>query len=310
MANIAKIGGHMWVGVFTLIFLCFAVSSKAQGITREDTKGGLPLVVENVLARQGLTLLDFTISYANQEREQVAIGEPILVQIGPTAFVEVPSSINVSERNGDSVIATLALRRGIAQRTELYARTSALHNEVRGSSTAGPIRSSRTGFADAWFGMSYQFREDGTGPAMLGFAEVAVAEKLRVDTRALKSAVVGLTAYKALDPVVLSGSVAYRLNGSRLDGIIRSNPGNVILVAPSIGFAANERVSLTGGFQWRRTGAGRSYLSSTAFSRTQTDLTLGAAYGFERAGTLNLTIVANASGRSGADLRLNWLHPF
>lgn len=41
-----------------------------------------------------------------------------------------------------------------------------------------------------------------------------------------------------------------------------------------------------------------------------TDLLLGVGYGFDKGNTLNATFKANASGESGAELRVNWLYTF
>jgi len=44
--------------------------------------------------------------------------------------------------------------------------------------------------------------------------------------------------------------------------------------------------------------------------RTATDLVLGVGYGIARGNTLNGTLKLNASGRGGAEFRLNWLYTF
>ncbi|WP_449192421.1 hypothetical protein [Thauera sp.] len=43
---------------------------------------------------------------------------------------------------------------------------------------------------------------------------------------------------------------------------------------------------------------------------TATDLLLGVGYGVARGNTLNTTFKVNASGRSGTELRANWLYTF
>jgi hypothetical protein len=119
----------------------------------------------------------------------------------------------------------------------------------------------------------------------------------------------GLTAWTVVDPIVLSLNTAWRFNRPRRDGDDRLDPGNLLVVSPSVSFAANDRISLSGGVQWLRQAADRRNRQRLGFTQTTTDIILGLGYGLADQGSLNFTISANASGRNGADLRLNWLKP-
>jgi hypothetical protein len=156
--------------------------------------------------------------------------------------------------------------------------------------------------------VNYQFKKDDDTPAILGFAEVALREKHRESSRSFKSYLSGLTIYKALDPVVFSLSTAYRLNQNRKDGELVYKPGNMLLFNPSLAFAVNDRVTLTMGLQWTNRHADKSEGKAQGFRRTSTDMLMGVGYGISKGSTLSVTFKANASGSSGADLRLNWLH--
>lgn len=119
-----------------------------------------------------------------------------------------------------------------------------------------------------------------------------------------------MTTYRAIDPVVLSLTAAYRFNTTRSDGDVDLKPGNFLLLTPSIAFAVNDRVTLTTGLQWINRQADRIKGESREARETSTDILLGVGYGIARGNTLNFTVNANASGRNGADLRLNWLYTF
>jgi hypothetical protein len=69
----------------------------------------------------------------------------------------------------------------------------------------------------------------------------------------LKSALLGATTYSAIDPIVVSLTVAYRSNFNRTDGLSSYKPGNMLLVNPAIAFAVNDRFTLNGGLQWSNT---------------------------------------------------------
>jgi hypothetical protein len=178
------------------------------------------------------------------------------------------------------------------------------------SSPGGFTKSSDSDFADAWVGVNYQFKKDEKTPALLGFAELALREKHLQSSASFKSALLGLTTYKSIDPVVLSLTGAYRSNQSRQDGNQSYVPGNLLLLNPGIAFAVNDRVTLTTGVQWTRRQADRFDGQPSGIDRTATDLLLGMGYGFAKGNTLNTTFRLNASGRSGAEMRTNWLYTF
>ena len=174
----------------------------------------------------------------------------------------------------------------------------------------GTASNSESGFADAWVGVNYQLKEDDDTPAVLGFAEVALREKHRSSSTGFKSAMLGMTTYTAIDPVVFSLTTAYRFNQPRNDGGYDYKPGNLLLLNPSIAFAVNDRVTLTTGMQWTRRAADKLDGQIQGINRTVSDLLLGVGYGIAKGNALNTTFKVNASGRSGSDIRLSWLYTF
>lgn len=270
----------------------------------------LPLTIEDLITDKGKVKLDLSLAYANVDRQGVSTGEPIVVQTGPTSFITLPTAIGVSQGNSDTLVGTLGLRYGLTAKAEIYARASALTSSQRSSGVSGTSSEHDGRFADAWAGMNVQFKKDDATPALLGFAELAVAEKHRHDTAGFKSAMFGATTYRAIDPIVLSATLGYRLNRTRDDGGRDYRPGNLLLINPSVGFAVNDRVTLTTGLQWTRRQADKLDGVAQGIDRTATDLVLGAGYGIDRGNTLNASFKANASGSDGAELRVNWLYTF
>jgi len=142
----------------------------------------------------------------------------------------------------------------------------------------------------------------------LVFAETAFYEKLSKSQSSFKSAMLGFTTYKAIDPAVLSLTAAYQLSQNRKDGDINYKPGNFILINPSAAFAINDRITLTTGAQWINRSADRSDGQDLGMRKTSTDLILGVGYGISKGNILNFTIQQNMSGRNGAGLRFSWLY--
>ena len=292
-------------GLVAGIFL-FAVFSACPSVSKAD----LPLTIEALITDKGKVKLDASITYVNSDRLGMATGEPIAIQTGSTSFITLPTAIGETRGNNDTLVASLGLRYGLTDETEIYGRGAMLYTSSRGKDLSGPYNDSETRFSDAWAGANVRFKEDDQTAAVLGFAELALCEKHRKSEAFFKSWMLGLTTYRAIDPMVLSLTAAYQFNHPRKDGEEHYNPGNLMLINPSSAFAVNDRITLSTGLQWTNRRADRRNGERLGFRRTRTDLLLGLGYGISKEGTLNLTLKGNVSGREGADLRLNWLHAF
>jgi len=273
-------------------------------------RADLPLTIEDLLTDKGRFKLDASLTYANAEQHGIATGQPIVVQTGPTAFITLPTLLGERSSNTDTLVSTLGLRYGLSDKTEIYARTSHLYTRQRNSTATGDSQLSESRFADAWAGVNYQFKPDDATPALLGFAEIALREKHHSNSASFKSALLGFTTYKAIDPVVFSLTAAYRSNRNRSDGENNYRPGNLLLLHPSVAFAVNERVTLSSGMQWTNMQADTHANEKQGQRHTRTDVLLGVSYGFTASSTININLKANVSGLEGADLRVSWLHQF
>lgn len=289
------------------VFLSLVAALSGYGV---PAFADLPLTVEDLITDKGKVKLDLSLAYANAERQGVSTAAPIVVQTGPTSFVTLPTAIGTGSSNSDTFVGTVGLRYGLTVKTELYARASGLTSSQRASGVSGTSSSSEARFADAWAGVNVQFKKDDATPALLGFAELALAEKHRHDTASLKSAMLGATTYHAIDPIVFSLTAGYRFNQRRKDGGQDYKPGTLLFLSPSVGFAVNDRVTLTTGLQWTQRQADQIDGVAQGIDRSATDLILGAGYGIDRGKTLNATFKANASGSGGAEFRVNWLYTF
>lgn len=266
----------------------------------------MPLTLEDLLTDKGKVKLELSISYANADRQGISTADPITVQTGPTSFITLPTLFGESISNSDAAVVTLGLRYGLTAKAEIYSRFSVVASNQRSSGLEGSSASKESGFVDAWAGINYQFKQDDDTPAILGFVEIAGTERFRNSDANFKSAMLGMTAYKAIDPIVFSLTGAYRLSQRRKDDVHEYQPGNLLLLNPGVAFSANEHVTLSAGLQWMRRNRDRFNGEATGITRTVTDLLLGVAYGINKDSTLNSTIKVNASGRNGAELRFGW----
>ncbi|MCD0229579.1 hypothetical protein LN378_32665, partial [Enterobacter hormaechei subsp. steigerwaltii] len=103
---------------------------------------------------------------------------------------------------------TLGLRYGLTGNTDSYGSGSYLLHEERKLDGNGKTRNKR--MSDISAGISHTFLKDDKNPALIGFLESTVYEKSRNKASSGKSWLIGATTYKAIDPVVLSLTAAYR----------------------------------------------------------------------------------------------------
>ena len=268
----------------------------------------LPLTIEDLITDKGKVKLDLSLAYANADRHGISTGDPIIVQTGPTSFIMLPTQIGERIGNSDTAVATFGMRYGLSAKAEVYTRMSGTWSTLRTSGVNGNSTNTEYGFADAWAGINYQFKNDDDHPALLGFVEISLREKHTYSSASFKSAMLGFTTYKAIDPIVLSLTTAYRFNQTRRNGLQDYQPGNLLLLNPSIGFAVNDRVTLTTGMQWVHRQADQFNHQSQGVDRTTTELLLGVGYGFDKNNILNTTLKSNVSGRNGSELRTSWLY--
>ncbi|MET3435143.1 hypothetical protein ABIC71_004659 [Herbaspirillum seropedicae] len=265
----------------------------------------LPLAVEGLLTEKGRLRLDVGVSYANSDKQKISTGEYLAVQTGPTNFVYLPTRVGEGTVNSDVGVGTLGLKYGVHDGLEIYGRTSWFIASSRSSELNGSFQTSDKGMSDLWIGASYRF----TGE-LVASAETALLEKHNGNSSSLKSVLLGLTTYKSIDPVVLSAAGAYKFSISRDEAAATYKAGSYLMLNPSLGFAVNEKVSLTSGLQWTLRFPDQINGVNQSVRHTRTDLVMGFAYGFDRGSILNFYLKSNVSGRNGADLRAVWMYTF
>ncbi len=269
-----------------------------------------PLYVEGLVPEAGTWKLDTSVAYGNRENQGLQIGNPLIIQTGPTSFVSVYTDVGEERKNTDIVVGTVGLRYGLTTRTELYVRASAFWSDTRSAAAESVYSASSKGLSDIWFGTSYQIKDDDESPGLIGFSQIALMEKTHNTSSQFKSAMIGLAAYKAIDPVVFSMNTALSMSTARGEGENRHTPGSLFLISGSVAFAANDRVSLSGGAQWTNKQPDSVAGEKSGFRTTSTDLLLGVGYGVTAKSIVNISMISAISGRKGADLNLAWSYAF
>lgn len=274
-----------------------------------STYADLPLTIEDIMTDKGKWKLETSLTYLNSENSRAELAASVYIQTGATSFIPIPTEIQENGSNTDMLAGTLGLRYGLTGNTDIYGSGSYLWHEERKLDGNGKTRNKR--MSDISAGISHTFLKDDKNPALIGFLESTVYEKSRNKASSGKSWLIGATTYKAIDPVVLSLTAAYRINGSKtLSSNTKYKAGNYWMLNPNISFAANDRISLTGGIQWLGKQPDRLDGKKESARNTSTYAHFGAGFGFTKTTALNASARFNVSGQSSSELKFGVQHTF
>lgn len=280
-----------------LIGLLFFCSFPAQA--------DLPLDIEGLLTDKGKLKLDFGMTYANRHLKGLAVGDQIAIQLNPTQFVFLPVTLGEQESNIDILIPLIGLRYGLTADTEVLTKSTWLFEQTRTQRSDSTNSTNSHRFNDAWIGASHRFNPEANFPGLIGFAEIAVAERSGRATTYGKSLQIGATVYRSLDPVVLSltSSFQYRRARTGSDGLM-FKPGNVLVLAPQLSMALNDKVTLTNGISWRNQWGDKKNRTPASMRHTASTLNLGMSYLWNRHTALTLTTRSSMNGSRGVEISL------
>jgi len=284
-------------GSLFLILLAGAAAAQER-IAEQD---GLGIVLEELLTERGTINLEFGTTISASSIDGVS-GLYQTIETWTGEFISVPVDLGVTDRQTDTVLGTLGLRYGLTARSEIYARATLRYDNVRFSDETNGLTESlsSSAFQSLIAGMNYRFSEDGEQPGLIGFAEVALLENTAArgtDIETGRSGAVGVTAYRVLDPVVLSLTTGYAANLERTVGADILDPGDNVFFNPSIGFAVNNELTLTGGFNLNYATQADERNSTRQGSRnTTSDLQFGLAYAWDKQTTLRADVSTRVLG--------------
>lgn len=270
----------------------------------------MPLSLEELYTDKGKFKLESSIAYANAEQNSHSLINPVYVQTQGNSLIAVPTNLSQNNHNSDMVIGALGLRYGLTGKTDIYGNASYLWQSNRYFDGVNEEKNKDNYLSDATIGISHTFLEDGKNPALMGFLEISAYEKILNKSSSAKSYLVGTTTYKAIDPVVLSLTASYRYNGKRNTELGVYNPANYILINPSVSFAANDKISFTGGIQWINSQAERIDGEKVSAHNTSTYAKIGVGYGFNDKTSINTSLRWKVSGNSNSEINFGLVHRF
>lgn len=283
-----------------LIFLLHFFSTK--------TLADLPITVENLLTKNDEIKLSFNVRYANADTTKVsAVYDEI--DTGNNKPIRFPAVVVEQRKNSDIYTFTLGGRYGLSDTTEIYSRISAAANDIRTYSDIDSIGLKSKQLSQFIIGVNFQFHDDTYSSGLISFAELTLFENTVLDGSKyvyFKAGKFGLTAHKAIDPVVLSISAGLHHRWLREVNNRDLNPGDLLFINPNFRFSVNNEVTLTGGVQFNFRTQDIVDDEWTGIRKSHTDLELGIDYASSEKLTFNLTITSDITGYSGAQANIGW----
>lgn len=287
-----------------LIVLLMAHSAFAQKQPKSDSL----LRLEDFAPKTGNLSASLGLTYITQRDDAVDVGT-VLSPLFPGVFIVLPN-VQATEQEQDSVVGSLGLRYGLIPRLNLTARVNGTYRNVR-TETAETTNTSETGrLTNVSLGLDYRVTSPVSQPFIIGFAQVAVLEESGGQFVYGKTASAGLTANWVKDPLILSSTVTYSHFGEREFGVQRFNPGNLVTVSPSVGFAANPDVNLSWGLSFGFRQADTLNGVQQGIWRSQSAATLGMAYSQSKSTVVNVNARVGVGGNNRTQLSVFITHRF
>ncbi len=266
-----------------VLLLCLASSAAAAE---------LPLRVEDLLTAHHRYRFESSVEYRNREYSDLSSG-----------YI---SSTDLS-------LLSLGLRWGWTLRTELLARAYAYQSYTRTRVADDEERRFDADWSRVLVGINHQFSDDAATPGLLGFATIDVWDKPGhpdADTGSGRNITAGLTAYRALDPLLLSAVATYEYRGEYQIDDIALEPGNSLSLSPQFAFAVNHLVTLTGGLRWQWYDSPRLEQQNLSISRNRTSLLLGLGYSWNEDVSISVNGDFAITDAEGSSVKLSVVYKF
>ena len=233
--------------------------------------------------------------------QQLLVADERWQLLSAVDYRSLPGVAGTLERSAQAVVA---LRYGAGPALELNTRLHSGEFERR-----LPGAGLRTRYDGLAAGANWLLKPETSTPALLLEGSLQVYERVGELERHLSAGDVALTAYRSIDPVVLSLTGAVALRRSYREARRSAGAVHSWSLAPQVSFAVNHRVTLSGGLVFAHSDAQRFDGVRSGWSSEALALRAGLGYAL----TLRSTLFLQgdfASGVGGNRVSLRWFHTF
>ncbi len=220
-----------------------------------SVRAEIPLSPEEILSKRGEWLVDTTASVLVDHEVRVDVSPPTSLEISPGRIVDIPGTTTVKDQESRRLISSVGVT--YAFTSGLEAVSEAVWDFSSTNRTVGDSNFSDhdAGFRNISFGLNWLAVQEHSHPAVVAAVngvfleedEIILNEKVSRDRLWFRSFSVGTAIYRQLDPVVLSGNFSYQFGLDRKIEKVDFRPVEVGAWGLVAIFAANERLSISGG---------------------------------------------------------------
>ena len=187
---------------FVLPFLLLAANAHAD----------LPLSLEGIAPTQNRLKVGASLTYYNSSSDIHSQGASTYLLTPQNTTIEIPGRLRNGRENSDVLYTHLNLQYGLTANTEIYTGVGALWRQNRYSDDNARFTRNHNELSDIVLGVNQVVLRDGANPMLTATLETSALEKIRGKNVHARSWFAGISAYKAIDPVVFSLTTGYRFN--------------------------------------------------------------------------------------------------
>lgn len=256
--------------------------------------------------------MELGMTYGNNKINNTKVGGYIPVQISESSFINVPTNIRNEQLQNEYLVTTLGLKYGLKKDLDVSLRTNLLYTSNRFLDVNSAEKSqTNTDISDISLGLNYQFLQDAKYPALVAFLETSVFEKNEKKNSTFSGWSIGITTYRSYDPIVLSLTTGYKYNLKRkINSLDEYKPANLFFFNPQIGFAANDRISLIAGLNFKTIDTQEFNNRVVEKKRNNIDYSFGIGLGLDNKSNLNILATTRQDFNNSNEIRLNYNRKF
>lgn len=259
-----------------------------------------PLSLDQLLTQAGEWKITGGMVYVNGQDEAIKITRFASVE-GSSGTVAVPAAIDEGNNNIDIVLPSTSVRYGFDSGLEIFTQLTGywLSRRTTYEDSRETHNETHVGMLGVSVGASKRLYQNKHVGGLIAVAQVAIDEESVTEGQPAGGGTTwaaGINAYRVIDPLFLSISSSISVADSRTVDGNRVDPGDSLVITPTIGFAVNSDLTLTSALNWFLNSRDKVNGKGVGIDRTSTQLGFGVLYASSERWVSSLDVSTNISG--------------